>query len=62
MVWASPLTSGISPSARNAHSVTTYGNKLIMFGGHSGYSHLFDINILDTDTLVWTQPSNDNHF
>ena len=35
--------------------MTKYGNKLYLFGGHSGAQHLQDLHFLDTVTLHWTQ-------
>ena len=36
MTWLQPRVSGAIPMARNAQTVTVVGNKLFLFGGHSG--------------------------
>ena len=41
MEWKQEEIKGIQPSPRNAHSMTAYNNKLVLFGGHSGInSHI----------------------
>ena len=45
---------GTIPTARNAHTMTRYNNKLYLFGGHSGAQHLQDLHVFDTDTNFWS--------
>lgn len=47
-------TSGQLPISRAGQSVTSFGNKLVMFGGeHSSGRLLNDIHILDLETMTW---------
>ncbi len=50
-----PRVNGTLPPSRNAQTVTMVGNRLFLFGGHSGNKHLRDLHILDTETMTWTQ-------
>eukprot|EP00360_Condylostoma_magnum_P000362 CAMPEP_0168316504 /NCGR_PEP_ID=MMETSP0210-20121227/16019_1 /TAXON_ID=40633 /ORGANISM="Condylostoma magnum, Strain COL2" /LENGTH=82 /DNA_ID=CAMNT_0008298151 /DNA_START=426 /DNA_END=674 /DNA_ORIENTATION=+ len=36
--------------------MSVVGTKLYLFGGHSGNRHLKDLHVLDTETMVWTEP------
>ena len=36
--------------------MTVVGQRLVLFGGHSGNKHLRDLHILHTDTLTWAEP------
>ena len=56
MTWLQPRTTGTPPLSRNAQTVTAVGNKLFLFGGHSGTKHLRDLFVLDTSTMTWSQP------
>jgi hypothetical protein len=57
MTWMQPRVSGTVPQARNAQTVTPVGgNRLFLFGGHSGQKHLRDLHVLDTESLCWSQP------
>jgi Uncharacterized protein conserved in bacteria len=44
-----------SPEPRNAHTMTTRGNQLILFGGHNGSKHLNDLWIFDIQEKIWTE-------
>ena len=55
MFACQPRVNGQLPQARNAQTVTVVGNKLFLFGGHSGNKHLRDLHILDTETMTWSQ-------
>lgn len=35
--------------------MTSFNTKLILFGGHSGTTHLQDLLIFDTDELSWSE-------
>ena len=59
MTWIQPPVRGTLPLPRNAHTMSTVGNKLLLFGGHSGNKHLNDMHILDTSTMTWSQPDID---
>jgi N-acetylneuraminic acid mutarotase len=54
--WIQPRVTGTIPQARNAQTVTPVGDKLLLFGGHSGNKHLRDLHIFDTNLLQWSQP------
>jgi len=57
MSWNRPTTKGNPPSARWGHTANLLENgKLIIFGGHDGNKMLNDIYILDTNTMIWSQP------
>lgn len=53
--WSKPEVKGLQPIARNAHSVTKIGNLLYLFGGHSGFVHLKDLHVLNSETMEWTE-------
>lgn len=53
MKWETPVTTGSNPSARNAHSMINYNNRLILFGGHSGQTHLFDVYTFNIENFNW---------
>jgi hypothetical protein len=49
MKWHKCLTNGTIPSIRGAHSATLLNNnKILVFGGYEGNSHLSDMYLLDT--------------
>lgn len=51
--WMQPTIHGPNPPGpRNAHTMTVLGNRLIMFGGHSGTKHLRDLYTLDIGTSL----------
>ena len=57
MTWIQPKSvAGTPPVARNAQTVCAVGNRLFLFGGHSGNKHLRDLHILDTERMEWSQP------
>lgn len=57
MTWIQPKSvGGTPPVARNAQTVCAVGNRLFLFGGHSGNKHLRDLHVLDTERMEWGQP------
>ena len=50
MQWIHPESvKGIKPISRNAHTMTSYQTKLILFGGHSVTTHLYVLHIFETE-------------
>ena len=48
-------TSGTSPSPRQGHSATLYGDKMFIFGGVNRAGRLNDLFSFDFPTLSWTK-------
>ena len=44
------------PSGRCGHSMCAWGSSLVLFAGFDGTKWLNDVHILNTESLVWTQP------
>ncbi|XP_075489469.1 uncharacterized protein LOC142528312 [Primulina tabacum] len=48
------LNTGTPPSKRDSHTCSSWKNKIIVIGGEDSCDYyLSDVQILDTDTLVW---------
>ena len=58
MEWTVPRVSGDPPLARWLHSATAIDKyRVLYFGGfHSDTNRLNDVHILDTKTMMWSQP------
>ena len=57
MEWDKPETSGLSMSARSAHSACSFQNRYILFfGGGSVVTCFNDLSVLDTQTMSWSRP------
>ena len=57
MEWDRPATSGITPSARSAHTACAFRNRyIVIFGGGSVATCFDDLVILDTQTMEWIRP------
>ncbi|GKB93505.1 galactose oxidase/kelch, beta-propeller containing protein, partial [Tanacetum coccineum] len=55
MVWERVTTTGIPPAKRNCHTCVSWKNKIIMIGGEDTQTYyMSDVQMLDTDTLAWT--------
>ncbi|EFJ21745.1 hypothetical protein SELMODRAFT_52725, partial [Selaginella moellendorffii] len=55
-VWRKVLTSGPRPCSRDSHSMSCFGNKLVLFGGEDVLNtYLADIYILDVGSLEWSR-------
>jgi len=50
-----PSTIGDDPSALGWHSMCSYGNKLIIFGGFDGDQWTANLYILDTSSMTWSE-------
>ncbi|RYR68428.1 hypothetical protein Ahy_A03g014934 isoform C [Arachis hypogaea] len=46
---------GEFPVPRDSHSTIAIGNKLIVYGGDSGYQYHGNIDILDMETMTWSK-------
>lgn len=57
MAWDTRDVRGKKPRSRYMHSAALCEAKLIIFGGSDGRKSLIDVNVLDTDTMLWSQPS-----
>ena len=62
MAWAQTETTGTPPMQREGHTASVVGTQMVVFGGagldHEQHSvNLNDLHILDTETLVWHQPT-----
>ncbi|XP_057756379.1 uncharacterized protein LOC130975634 [Arachis stenosperma] len=55
MRWTSPELKGEFPVLRDNHSTIAIGNKLIVYGGDSGYQYHGNIDILDMETMTWSK-------
>ncbi|XP_024521607.1 acyl-CoA-binding domain-containing protein 6 [Selaginella moellendorffii] len=54
--WRKVLTSGPRPCSRDSHSMSSFGNKLVLFGGEDVLNtYLADIYILDVGSLEWSR-------
>eukprot|EP00033_Pygsuia_biforma_P001655 GCRY01001857.1.p1 GENE.GCRY01001857.1~~GCRY01001857.1.p1 ORF type:complete len:337 (-),score=36.54 GCRY01001857.1:24-1034(-) len=55
--WSGPLQcTGITPTGRSFHTLSTFGNRLVLLGGLSNNNqHLEDICVFDTVSSEWTQ-------
>lgn len=56
MRWIKPQIRGIVPSPRAGHTSTSFGNKIVFFGGGDGKRLFRDLFILDPDTMTFSQP------
>ncbi|XP_024523079.1 nitrile-specifier protein 5 [Selaginella moellendorffii] len=55
-VWKKISTTGVSPIPRDIHTCSSYKNCCIVMGGeNSGNAYLYDIHILDTETMAWRE-------
>lgn len=54
--WTRPSASGAAPSARCAHSTTSAGGKMVIFGGWNGGRMLNDLHLFSPDTMTWSRP------
>ncbi|KAJ4841999.1 hypothetical protein Tsubulata_029895 [Turnera subulata] len=61
MRWSSPETKGDVPVPRDSHGAVAIGNKLIVYGGDRGDRYHGGVDVLDTDSLTWTQYAHDIH-
>jgi len=53
---------GTAPASRTNHAAAAVGNKMYVFGGNNNnergvYQVLDDLNVLDVDTMTWSQPA-----
>ncbi|CEP00414.1 Kelch motif [Plasmodiophora brassicae] len=55
-LWYAPETSGAKPCARAAHTATTIGTQIVVFGGNDGVRLFNDIHILEVETMGWSKP------
>ncbi|XP_072076003.1 uncharacterized protein [Arachis hypogaea] len=55
MRWTCPELKGEFPVPRDSHSTIAIGNKLIVYGGDSGYQYHGNIDILDMETMTWSK-------
>ncbi|GMH36106.1 hypothetical protein BSKO_03974 [Bryopsis sp. KO-2023] len=57
MNWSILEPSGPAPTSRGGHTATLFGSKLFVFGGEDlARRPLGDLNILDLETMSWSQP------
>ncbi|RSH89351.1 Negative regulator of mitotic exit [Saitozyma podzolica] len=56
-VWEHVQSSGPSPPKRTGHALTSYQNKIYLFGGTDGNYHYNDTWAFDTTTNEWTELS-----
>ena len=57
--WEKVDAVGCYPEARSFHSMVTVGHRLVIHGGRGiTNQHFSDVNIFDTKTNEWLQPSN----
>eukprot|EP00013_Stygamoeba_regulata_P016717 CAMPEP_0177688834 /NCGR_PEP_ID=MMETSP0447-20121125/34857_1 /TAXON_ID=0 /ORGANISM="Stygamoeba regulata, Strain BSH-02190019" /LENGTH=654 /DNA_ID=CAMNT_0019199137 /DNA_START=203 /DNA_END=2164 /DNA_ORIENTATION=+ len=47
---------GQAPEARGWHSMSAVDHRLFVFGGYNGSTPFQDLHVLDTETMVWSQP------
>jgi N-acetylneuraminic acid mutarotase len=47
---------GKAPEARGWHSMSAVDHRLFVFGGYNGSAPFQDLHVLDTETMVWSQP------
>lgn len=52
--WERPITAGVVPSDRYAHTCVGVGSRLVLFGGfcQESQDHLNDVHLLDTGTCL----------
>jgi len=59
MQWQPTAVGGTHPSPRNSHTATTYGSKLLMFGGSSAAegpsNDLFALDLEDQEAMSWAK-------
>ena len=56
MAWETRDVRGRRPKARSMHTAAMHEGKLFIVGGFDGTVSLGDVHILDTDSLLWSQP------
>ncbi|EFJ04615.1 hypothetical protein SELMODRAFT_449347 [Selaginella moellendorffii] len=55
-VWKKISTTGVSPIPRDIHTCSSYKNCCIVMGGEDGgNAYLYDVHILDTETMAWRE-------
>ncbi|EFJ12080.1 hypothetical protein SELMODRAFT_425650 [Selaginella moellendorffii] len=55
-VWKKISTTGVSPIPRDIHTCSSYKNCCVVMGGENGgNAYLYDIHILDTETMAWRE-------
>lgn len=53
--WVAPDCAGVGPGQRKTHAAAAVGNRIFIYGGHSGEAWLADLHILDFGTLQWDE-------
>lgn len=54
MQWSVPVTKGLIPSARAAHTAVRFGSKVYIFGGRHSHTRLNDVHCLDLNSMAWS--------
>ena len=61
LTWEQPATGGEPPIPREGHTASVVRNQMVVFGGagldcEERSINLHDLHVLDTDTMLWSQP------